>query len=104
MYTWLSHATRVYKDHSHMKLHYFATLLWSIRPSFKPAGIVFIDDGKIGGSMAKDSVIGTKRSSSLASMSSSSSFSECLDVIDPRILAGSERLVGTKAVARDSLG
>jgi len=96
----------MYKDQSHMKLHYFATLLWSICPSFKPAGIVFVDDGKIGGSMTKDSVIGTKRSSSPASilLSSSSSFSECLDVIDPRILADPERLVGTKAVARDSLG
>jgi len=75
-----------------MKLHYFATLLLSIcpsiRPSFKPAGIVFVGDGKISGSMTKDSVIGTKRSSSSASMSSSS-FSECLDVIDPLILADS---------------
>jgi hypothetical protein len=53
------------------------------------------DDGEIGGSTTEDSAIGTEGRSSLAPMSSSS---ECLDVIDPRILADSERLVVEREV------
>jgi hypothetical protein len=95
-YAWLSHAATVHKYDLHVKLHRSATLPRSIRPSTKPstkpAGIVFANDGEIGGSTTEDSAIGTEGSSSSASMSSSSS-SECLDVIDPLILAESERLV-----------
>jgi hypothetical protein len=54
---------------------------------------VFVNNGEIGGSTTEDSAIDTEGSSSSASMSSTSSFSECLDVIDPRTLAESERLV-----------
>jgi hypothetical protein len=62
-----------------------------ITPSTEPAGIMFVDDGEIGGSTTEDSAIGTEGSSS--SVPTSSSSSECLDVIDPRILADSERSV-----------
>ena len=91
-YAWLSHAATVHKYDLHVKLHRSATLPRSIRPSIKPstkpAGIMFVDDGEIGGSTTEDSAIGTEGSSSSMPMSSSSS--ECLDLIDPRILADSE--------------
>jgi hypothetical protein len=93
---WLSHAATVHKYDLHVKLHRSTTLPLSIRPSTKsskPTGIVFVDDGEIGGSTTEASAIGIKGSSSSAPMSSSSSFSsDCLDVIDPRILADSEML------------
>jgi hypothetical protein len=53
---------------------------------------MFVDDGEIGGSTTEDSAIGTEGGSSSVPTSSSSS-SECLDVIDQRILADSERSV-----------
>jgi hypothetical protein len=94
-YAWLSHAATVHKYDLHVKLHRSVTLPRSIRPSTKPstepAGIMFVDDGEIGGSTTEDSAIGTEGSSS--SVPTSSSSSECLDVIDPRILADSERSV-----------
>ena len=49
---------------------------------------MFVDDGEIGGSTTEDSAIGTEGSSSSTPMLSLSS-SECLDMIDPRILADS---------------
>jgi hypothetical protein len=52
---------------------------------------MFVDDGEMGGSTTENSAIGTEGSSS--SVSTSSSSSECLDVIDLRILADSEGLV-----------
>jgi hypothetical protein len=85
----------MHKYDLHVKLHRFATLPRSIRPFIKPftepAGIIFVDDGEIGGSTTKDSAIGTEGSSSSVPMSSS--FLECLDVIDLRILADFERSV-----------
>ena len=75
----------------HVKLYRSATLPRSTGPSAKPsvksAAVVFVDDGEIGCSMSEDSAIGTERSSSSASSS------ECLDVINPRSLADSQRLV-----------
>jgi len=95
-YAWLSNAATVHKCDLHVKLHRSATLPRSIRPSTKPstkpAGIVFVNDGEIGGNMTEDPAIGTEGSSSSVSISPSSS-SECLDMIDPRILAESEGLV-----------
>jgi hypothetical protein len=86
----------VHKYDLHVKLYRSVILLRSIRPSTKPstkpAGIMFIDDGEIGGSTTEDSAISTEGSSSSVPTSSSSS-SECLDVIDLRILADSERSV-----------
>ena len=80
----------------HVKLHRPTTLPRSIdpsiKPSTKPAGIVFVNDGETDDSTTKDSAISTKRSSSSASMPSSS-FSKYLDVIDLRILANAERSV-----------
>jgi hypothetical protein len=93
---WLNHAATVHKYDLHVKLHRSATLPRSIgpstKPSTKPAGIVFVNDGETDGSTTEDSAIGTKRSCSSTSMPSSS-FSECLDVIDPRILADYKGLV-----------
>ena len=95
-YAWLSYAARVHKYDLHVKLHRSAILPRSIRPSTKPstkpAGIMFVDDGEMGGSTTENSAIGTEGSSSSVPTSSSSS-SECLDMIDPRILADSERSV-----------
>jgi Protein of unknown function (DUF3435) len=58
VYAWLSHAATVHKYELHVKLHRSATLPQSIRPSTKPstehAGIMFVDDGEIGGSTTED--------------------------------------------------
>jgi hypothetical protein len=62
-YAWLSHAVTVHKYDLHVKLHRSAILPRSIRPtkpSTKPAGIVFVNGGEIGGSMTEDSAIGTE--------------------------------------------
>jgi hypothetical protein len=86
----------VHKYDLYMKLHRSVTLprfiYPSIKPSTKPTGIMFVNNGEIGGNITKDPAIGTEGSSSSVFISPSSS-SECLDMIDPRILAESEGLV-----------
>ena len=80
----------MHKYDLHVKLFRSVILPRSIRPSTKPstkpAGIVFVNNGEIGGSTTEDSAIDTEGSIVVP-------FSECLDVIDPRILAEFERLV-----------
>jgi hypothetical protein len=79
-----------------VKLHHYVTLPRSVRPSIKPftkfTGIIFVDNSERGDSIIKDSVLDIEGSSSLVLMLSFSS-AECLDVINPRILADSERSV-----------
>jgi hypothetical protein len=43
-------AARLHKYDLHVKLHRSATLPRPVRPSTKPVGIVFVDDGEISGS------------------------------------------------------
>jgi hypothetical protein len=86
----------VHKYDLHVKLHRSVTLPRFVRPSTnpftKPAGIMFVDNSEIGDSITEDSVLDTEGSSSSVLISSFSSL-ECLDVINPRILADSERSV-----------